>query len=164
MKRLILYLGLVILFTFLMFGLLNLKDYSVVPTQDGLNKQTVELIKPLEMPKAVEVALVARIAPVASTCEREIAKYNWNHNTALAVARAESGLSPIALNNDPSTGDYSVGCLQINIYGGNARTRPSEQELYDPVINVAFAYRLYVGNGSSFIGQWGVCRGKVQCY
>lgn len=102
-------------------------------------------------------------APV-KTCESEIAKYNWDYQTAVNVARAESGLNPHALNDNPATGDYSVGCMQINLYGENARYRPSEAELKDPAINVAYAYKLYSGNGNSFIGQWGVCRGKVECY
>lgn len=100
----------------------------------------------------------------SGSCEAEIAKYNWGHSTAVAVARAESGLNPGALNNNPATGDYSVGCFQINIYGANARTRPSEAELKNASTNVAWAYKIYTGNGHSFIGQWGVCRAKVSCY
>lgn len=98
------------------------------------------------------------------TCESEIVKYNWNHTVALAVARAESGLDHQALNNNPSTGDYSVGCMQINLYGENAKYRPGEEELKNPAVNIAYAYKLYSGNGNSFIGQWGVCRSKVKCY
>lgn len=98
------------------------------------------------------------------TCESEIYKYNWVHSTAIAVATAESGLTPTALNDNPATGDYSVGCFQINLYGANAKYRPSEQELKNPAVNVAYAYKLYSGNGNSFIGQWGVCRSKVACY
>lgn len=100
----------------------------------------------------------------SGSCEAEIAKYNWGQSTAVAVARAESGLNPGALNNNPSTGDYSVGCFQINLYGGNARTRPSEAALKNAAVNVEFAYKIYAGNGHSFIGQWGVCSYKVNCY
>lgn len=109
---------------------------------------------------------VAQTAPKQATggCEQEIAKYNWDYTTAVAVARAESGLRSDALNDNPATGDYSIGCMQINIYGANAYYRPSEQELKDPAVNVAYVYKLYTGNGNSFIGQWGVCGAKVQCY
>lgn len=100
----------------------------------------------------------------SGSCAAEIAKYNWNYNTALAVAQAESGLNPGNLNDNPATGDYSVGCFQINIYGANARTRPSEGELKNAAVNVAWAHKIYTSNGNSFIGQWGVCRSKVQCY
>ena len=105
-------------------------------------------------------------APEQATggCEQEIAKYSWDYNTAVSVARAESGLRSYIVNNNPATGDYSVGCMQINIYGANAQYRPSEQQLKDPAVNVAYAYKLYTGNGNSFIGQWGVCGSKVQCY
>jgi hypothetical protein len=121
--------------------------------------------------KAATPPATATVAPsgaVSGTgigdCAAEIAKYNWNVSVATAVARAESGLNPGSLNNNPSTGDYSVGCFQINLYGANARTRPSEAALKNAATNVEFAYRIYTGNGSSFIGQWGVCRSKVSCY
>lgn len=122
-----------------------------------------------ETPKE-SVAVVKESIPVAqpvaqpATCQSEIAKYDWVQSTALAISFAESGYDPNTLNDNPATLDYSIGCFQINIYGANARTRPSEAELKDPVVNVAFAYKLYASNGHSFIGQWGVCRAKVQCY
>lgn len=113
----------------------------------------------------------AKVAPSGAVqaagvgdCAAEISKYDWNVNTALAVARAESGLNPGSLNNNPATGDYSVGCFQVNLYGANARNRPSEAALKNAATNVQFAYGIYKGNGSSFIGQWGVCRSKVACY
>lgn len=96
-------------------------------------------------------------------CAAEIAKYNWGQSTALAVARAESGMRPGVINNNPGTGDYSIGCFQVNIYGANARNRPSQAELINAATNVRWAYNNYVGNGYSFIGQWGVCR-KISCY
>ena len=110
-----------------------------------------------EKPPAAKVAK-------GGTCEGEIAKYNWDYRTAIAVAQAESGMNPQALNDNPATGDYSVGCFQVNLYGANAYSRPSEAELKNPAINVAFAHKIYTSNGNSFIGQWGVCRSKVQCY
>lgn len=118
------------------------------------------------MIQAEPVVQPTPVEPVVAhaTCESEIQKYQWDYNTAIAVARAESGLNPNALNNNPATGDYSVGCFQINLFGGNAASRPSEQDLRNPAVNVEFAYKLYSSNGHSFLGQWGVCRGKVACY
>jgi hypothetical protein len=98
-----------------------------------------------------------------SSCEAEIRKYNWRQDVALAVAKAESGLRPDAHNFSHTTRDNSWGCFQINIYGANAITRPPASELVKPEVNVAFAWQLYVSNGYSFIGQWGVCR-KIACY
>lgn len=113
-------------------------------------------------------ATVAASGAVSGTgvgdCAAEISKYDWQQGVALAVARAESGLNPGSLNDNPSTGDYSVGCFQVNIYGANARTRPSEAQLKNAATNVQWAYNNYVHNGHSFIGQWGVCRAKVACY
>lgn len=97
-------------------------------------------------------------------CAAEIAKYNWGQSTALAVSRAESGLRPGVINNNPGTGDYSIGCFQVNIAGRNAINRPPQEQLIDAATNVRWAYNNYVSNGSSFIGQWGVCRSKVSCY
>ena len=101
---------------------------------------------------------------VTATCRTEIAKYDWSQDVALAVAKAESGLDPGIVDNNPATSDYSVGCFQVNIYGALASTRPSEQELKDPTVNVKWAYEHYVANGKSFKGKWGVCREKVDCY
>lgn len=104
------------------------------------------------------------VAQSQTTCESEISKYGWQQDVALAVAKAESGLRPDALNINHITKDHSVGCFQINIYGANARTRPSEAALKNPSTNVAWAWKIYVANGGSFLGQWGVCRAKVSCY
>lgn len=109
-------------------------------------------------------AAVASTGGGSGSCQAEIAKYNWDHGVATAVMIAESGGSTSTVNNNPSTGDYSIGCFQINIYGANAASRPSEAALKNAAVNVEFAHRIYSGNGNSFIGQWGVCRSKVSCY
>lgn len=107
-----------------------------------------------EVPQPIEVP----------TCQSEIAKYDWNQSVALAVAYAESKFDPNVVNDNPRTRDYSIGCFQVNLYGANARTRPSEAELKNPVINVQWAYKIYAANGNSFLGHWGVCRRGVACY
>lgn len=114
------------------------------------------------------VAATTKSAPVSASgsgsCAAEIAKYSWNQSVALAVAQAESDLNPGIVNDNPATGDYSVGCFQVNLFGANAYSRPSEAQLKNAAVNVQWAYNNYVANGSSFIGQWGVCNGKVSCY
>lgn len=97
-------------------------------------------------------------------CAAEIAKYDWGQSVALAVSQAESHFRPGVINNNPGTGDYSVGCFQVNIAGGNARTRPPQEQLIDAAVNVRWAYNNYKANGSSFKGQWGVCNRNVACY
>lgn len=134
-------------------------------------KYEVIYAEPVEVEIPAKIEAVAKVEepkpepkPVASgDCAAEIYKYDWNHTVALNVARAESGLRPGAVNDNPRTKDYSIGCFQINLYGANARTRPSEAHLKNAANNVAFAYKIYVANGRSFKGQWGVCR-IIYCY
>lgn len=143
----------------------NSKKVSKKPTKKCRADQWVRADNGecLDKPKQLAQSRATTVGGGSGSCAAEIAKYDWNQSTALAVARAESGLRTWALNDNPATGDYSVGCFQINIYGANARTRPSEAALKDAATNVRFAYGIYVGNGRSFIGQWGVCR-HIACY
>ena len=104
--------------------------------------------------KAPEVASIPAPTP-KSTCESEIKKYDWNHQLAYAVMMAESGGDPNQVNDNPRTGDYSIGCFQVNLYGANARTRPPESELKKPEVNVKWSYGLYVAKGRTFAGSWG---------
>lgn len=100
----------------------------------------------------------------SGNCYTEAAKYDWNYNVAKAVINAESGGRPGVVNNNPRTKDYSVGCFQINLYGANAKSRPSEAWLKVASNNVSYAYQIYVNNGRSFWGQWGACRTGIGCY
>lgn len=60
---------------------------------------------------------------------------------AVAIAMAESGGNPLALNDNPTTGDRSFGLMQINMLGKLRQPRltefglQDERELYDPVTN-----------------------------
>lgn len=151
------------------------KDHDIVLTTSNTSIKSVETVSAMSEPqivieptKVIETPPETLIEPVAQepvpTCASEIAKYDWDYQTAYNVMYAESTAREWIVNNNPDTQDYSVGCFQINLYGNNALTRPSEAELQNPVVNVEFAYRLYAENKYSFIGQWGVCRSKVQCY
>jgi hypothetical protein len=104
------------------------------------------------VPAVVETPAPELVA-VPATCESEILKYNWDTRIARAVMMAESGGNTSIVNNNPRTGDYSIGCFQVNIYGGNARNRPSEEQLKDPAVNVAFAYNLW--RNTSWSQSWG---------
>lgn len=88
-----------------------------------------------------------------STCEAEILKYDWDTRIARAVMLAESGGNPNAVNDNPRTRDYSVGCFQINLYGDLRKSRPSEAELKNPEINVRYAYNLWKSTG--WARSWG---------
>lgn len=118
-----------------------------------------------DIPKQKVSTYAAQPTNVGGTgsCEAELAKYDWNLAIATGVMLKESGGNPGIVNDNPATGDYSVGCMQINLYGANAASRPSEAWLKNAANNVSYAYGIYKSNGSSFIGQWGACR-HVACY
>lgn len=80
--------------------------------------------------------------------EPAIARYNdWNISTMLAIMMAESGCHPDHINNDSSTGDYSVGLFQINLFGALTNSRPSADWLLNPTNNIDYAHKLYERSG-----------------
>ena len=103
--------------------------------------------------------------PEVTSCDyykQLIRQYDWNDEVAISIMLAESGCNESVVNDNPRTKDYSVGLFQVNLYGGNAKHRPSEAELKDPKTNIEFAYNLWKDYG--FNSQWGVCRRNVRCY
>ena len=95
-------------------------------------------------------------------------QYDWDVDTVLKIMKGESGFRNSvyckhwALNDTPATRDYSVGLMQVNLFGNLALERPSEEELKIPEKNIAFAYKIYSDAGT-FI-PWGVCtNGTVNC-
>lgn len=76
-----------------------------------------------------------------------LANYDWDIRVARAVMLAESGGDHLVVNDNPATGDYSVGLFQINLYGKLAASRPSEEWLKVPENNIAYAYTLYKEGG-----------------
>ena len=125
--------------------------------------QSEEQPKPKKEKAKTEKAVKPKKVKVTSTCESELKKYDWNQTIAYNVMRVESDGNHLALNNNPNTGDYSVGCFQVNLYGSLRNTRPSESWLKVPANNVAYAYKLYKASGWS---PWGAttCKYKVKCY
>ena len=93
---------------------------------------------------------------VSGNCGAELTKYDWPHDIAHKVLLQESGDNPGRINNNPVTKDYSVGCFQINLFGRNRLTRPSEDWLKVASNNVSYAYQIYVGQGRTFCttGGW----------
>ena len=74
------------------------------------------------------------------------------------IAIAESGGDTAALNNNPNTGDYSVGLWQINYYGSLLPGRTAEygspaQLQADPNAQAKAAISLF-GNNAAGIGNW----------
>ena len=99
---------------------------------------------------AVEKTSEAPVQPQApiSTCSTEIAKYDWPQDQANAVMMVESRGNAQVINDNPNTGDYSVGCFQINLIGNMRNTRPAEHLLLQAEHNVAYAYQMYKAQGS----------------
>lgn len=131
--------------------------------------QQVATQKAVEQPQA---------AP-AATCASEITKYSsWSQTAAYNVMMQESGNDANTLNDNPMTGDYSVGCFQINLLGANLNSKYRvaltlgyadglglEQMvawLKNPVNNVAMANTMY--NMAGNWGDWKITCTKVQCY
>lgn len=65
--------------------------------------------------------------------------------TALAVAKAESGLNPRAVNNKNKNGTSDYGLFQIN-----SIHKPTAQEKVDPYANAKRAYQIWKDAG----GKW----------
>lgn len=138
----------------------NTKQISLEATHKpskAIVEKNVQVTVPVPKRAVEPVKQAPVVAPEPKTCAGEVAKYDWNKSVANAVMLAESGGDPTELNDTPATGDYSVGCFQVNIYKELARSRPSEAELKDPAVNVKWAYNHYVALGRTFgtTAGWG---------
>jgi hypothetical protein len=73
-----------------------------------------------------------------------------------AIALAESGGNPSSLNDNPKSGDFSVGLWQINYYGNLSAPRTARygawQKLVDPYSNTRAAVDL--AQGGKGLGNW----------
>ena len=84
-------------------------------------------------------------------CLSELSKYDWDYNQAKAILSFEDpSNNPSIVNDNPSTGDYSVGCFQINLIGNMRNARPSEEWLKIANNNVKYAYEMYSAQGRTF--------------
>lgn len=88
--------------------------------------------------------------PVAGDCASELIKYDWPQADAYKIMFKESTNNPGVINDNPRTGDYSVGCFQINLIGNMKYTRPPEAWLQNASNNVEYAYGMYVAQGRTF--------------
>lgn len=145
------------------------------PNKTFLETNKIDKITTIES-KVYAEATQAETIPVY--CSDYLKQYGWNHSVAYNVMMVESGNKATNLNDNPNTGDYSVGCFQINLLGGNlmskygimvrlgytgaAEREQMKQWLWNPKNNVAVAWELYKGSGW---GPWSftTCK-KVACY
>jgi hypothetical protein len=75
----------------------------------------------------------------------EIKKYDWNDNTAIAIAICESRLNPYAYN--PETLAKQRGITIYGSYGIFQLNRAFSTGLYDYKYNISEAYQLYLRRG-----------------
>lgn len=141
----------------------NLEEPTVQVAESTAESEPKKPQEPTEPAKKAEAVKPEPKVEEPSTCASELQKYDWNQTVAYNVMLEESGGDHMVVNDNPDTGDYSIGCFQINLYGDNALTRPSETWLKVPANNVAYAYKLYQASGWN---PWGAttCRYKVDCY
>lgn len=83
----------------------------------------------------------------------------WPLVIMTAIAGQQSGWNPTSLNNNPSTGDYSIGLWQINYYGNLAPSRTSQfgqpaSLLSNPQDQANAAYQLAGGNELVGLQNW----------
>ena len=95
--------------------------------------------------------------------EKILNKFGDDGELALAIAKAESGLNPKAMNTNTRTGDYSIGLFQINLIGklfdgrlkrarhlgytGEAKREALTEWLQDEDNNIEYAYSMSRTNG-----------------
>lgn len=83
----------------------------------------------------------------------------WPLVVMTAISGRESSWNPIVINNNPSTGDYSVGLFQLNYFGSLAPGRtaawgtPSYLQS-NPQAQANAAYQLAGGNSLSGLSNW----------
>ena len=106
----------------------------------------------------------------------EVARYAYNAGfrgddlaAVVAISKRESGWRTGAYNPNRETQDDSYGLMQINMLGqmGVNRLRQfgisSNQDLYDPAVNMRAAFSLYQARGGSLY-DWGAYKGKENTY
>lgn len=134
------------------------------PAQEAKPVETPAPQQPEVQPEQATVETPAPIEQVSHPvgCENYrqlISQYDWNVDTFLQIASAESGCNPYAVGDNRVIGGIyapSCGLFQVRTLA----SRPSCEELKDPATNIAWAYRIYQGQGH---GAWSVCRTKVNC-
>ena len=88
-----------------------------------------------------------------------ISQYDWNDEVMLQIANKESGCNPSAVGDNRVIGGIyapSCGIFQVR----TLKSRPTCEALKDPATNIAWAYRIYQGQGYN---AWSVCNSKVKC-
>lgn len=109
--------------------------------KEGNKESIAKTTKEVRVKKKHEVLAPSSLDPL-------LKKYFGNEwQNAKAIAKCESGLNPLAINNNPKTRDYSVGLFQQNLYGKLRDTKPSEEWLLNPENNIKYSAEMYKHSG-----------------
>lgn len=143
----------------------NSEAKAAVSKQAQEQVQTAALAKAdMQVEKPVTQAPAPQPEPIAQGCEAyrsAISQYAWDTQVAMAIMKAESTCNPHAVGDNYVIGGIhapSCGLFQVRTLPG----RPGCEQLKDPSTNVAWAYKLYQGNGWS---PWSVYKtGKYLSY
>ena len=129
-----------------------------------LSKKATEQVVEKPAPPKESQTTPTQDTPKQTGCEEyrsEISKYDWDVNLMMAIMKAESGCRTNAVGDDyPIGGVHAVSCglFQVRSIG----TRPSCSALKDPATNIAWAYRIYQGQG---LKAWSVySNGKYKAH
>jgi hypothetical protein len=92
---------------------------------------------------------VANLAP--ESIQSLICKKDWNCKTALAIAKAESGLRCNATNNNTNKSKDS-GLFQINSIH---KAKYQGKDIFDCKTNIDVAYQIYQSSGwNPWVAYW----------
>src|ERR1044072_948740 len=120
-------------------------DFAQWHSEYQFNIQNIFKIEPREKP-VVHVHLKEAQAK-EPTIEEYICSFAWDCKTALAVARAESGMHCDAQNINKGTNSLDLGIMQINSV--HLKKGWKVAQLLDCKTNVQLAYEIYQGSGWS---------------
>lgn len=99
------------------------------------------------------MAIPTASATGCAAVRAEASKYNWNVDTVVRIAKAESGCNTNAVGDNYPIGGLhapSCGVLQIRTLSG----RPTCEQLKDLATNIAWAYK--ISNGGANFTPWSV--------
>ena len=115
--------------------------------------EPIKAVKTTKVEPKEPVAVPVKLQPVPTgtgNCEPFrglISQYAWPVETAMKICACESQGRPTVVNDNPATGDYSVGLFQINLIGAMRLTRPPESWLKVAANNISYAYGMWQGQG-----------------
>lgn len=114
-----------------------------------LSKKATEQVVEKPAPPKESQTIPTQDTPKQTGCEEyrsEISKYDWDVNLMMAIMKAESSCVPTKVgDNYPIRGLHAPSCGLFQVR--TLSSRPSCQALKDPATNIAWAYRIYQGQG-----------------